>query len=77
MPFTCKQYEDNFGIVRLELAVTEDSQIKVLLLKQEGNLSSQITFTQENINRGCSRINLIFHLQDFLTYPMPVNLFFF
>ena len=40
MAFTYKQYKDNFGIIRLESAATEDSQIKVLPLKPEGNLSS-------------------------------------
>ena len=46
MPFTFDQFENDFGIIGLELCATKDSHIKVLPLKPEGNLSCSISFTQ-------------------------------
>ena len=48
MPFTFDQYEDDFGIIGVELCATKDSHIKVLPLRPEGNLSCSIEFTQNN-----------------------------
>lgn len=48
MLFTYKEYESDFGVIKLELAATEDSQLKVLVLKPKWQLSCQMTFTQDN-----------------------------
>ena len=48
MPFTYDQYEDDFGIIGVELCAPKHSHIKVLPLKPEGNLFCVIQFTQYN-----------------------------
>ena len=65
MPFTYDQYESDFGIIGVELCATNDSNLKVLPLKPEGNLSCSITFTQ---NAG---VNIILYYVGY--FPNQYN----
>ena len=47
LPFSYDEYEEGFAIIGYEIPPTEDSQLKVLPIETQGELSIDITFDAE------------------------------